>query len=317
MKDAMFPFVSFVIPARNEEENIEKCMLAILNLDYAKDRYEVIVADGGSEDRTAEVARARGAIVIKNAKIIQSAARNLGAMNAKGELIAFIDADIILEREWLKKAIIHFRDPDVAAVGNFPGIAEESNWLEKAWFFYVQNRHSSNSAISVEWLASANVIFRKAIFNKIGGFDETIRYTEDVDISFRARRSGYKIILDPGLESTHLQYEVSLRGFIKRQLAGGRTILHLIKNYGIRRNWRISFFIAYYLFWTVIFITGLLLLNLYISAAAVLFMILLASVISIERCWNAKSFKYFLPLTFLIFLSGIMRAIALVLPGKK
>ena len=310
------PFVTFVIPARNEESNIESCLRGISDQDYPKDLYEIIVADGHSGDRTAEIARSLGAIVINNDKVIQSAGRNIGAVNAKGKLVAFIDADIVLEKEWLKKAVTQFRDPGVAAVGNFPEIAGESNWIEKAWFFHVKNKYAEKDPISADWLASANIIFDKAIFDRIGGFDESMRYGEDVDISFRALRYGYEMKLVPELESTHLQYETSLGGFIKRQLAGGHMILRLIENHGIKKNRRTAFFIGYYLFWIIMLIIGLFI-NLKISALALIFIILLAAFLSAERCRNARSFKYFLPLAFLLLLSGIFRAAALVLPDKK
>jgi len=310
------PYVTFVIPARNEESNIESCLRGILDQDYPKELYEIIVADGHSADSTVEIAQSLGAKVVNNDKIIQSAGRNLGAKAAKGMLLAFIDADIVLDSEWLKKAIGHFSDPGVAAVGNFPEIAGGANWIEKTWFLHVKNKHAAKDAISVDWIASANVIFDKDAFNRIGGFDESLRYAEDVDISFRALNSGYKIILAPNLESTHLHYESSLNGFIKRQLAGGHTILRLIKKHGIMRNRRTAFFIGYYLFWIVIFISGLFL-ELKISALALLCMVLLAALISAGRCGNAKSYNYFLQLTFLVFLSGVFRAAALVLPERK
>ncbi len=310
------PFVTFVIPARNEESNIESCLRGISDQDYPKDLYEIIVADGHSGDRTAEIARSLGAIVINNDKVIQSAGRNIGAVNAKGKLVAFIDADIVLEKEWLKKAVTQFRDPGVAAVGNFPEIAGESNWIEKAWFFHVKNKYAEKDPISADWLASANIIFDKAIFDQIGGFDESMLYGEDVDISFRALRYGYEMKLVPELESTHLQYETSLGGFIKRQLAGGHMILRLIENHGMKKNRRTAFFIGYYLFWIILLIIGLFI-NLKISALALICIILLAAFLSAERCRNARSFKYFLPLAFLLLLSGIFRAAALVLPDKK
>lgn len=316
MTESPLPYVTFVIPARNEESNMENCLRGILDQDYPKDRYEIMVADGHSVDRTGQIAQSLGARVVNNDKIIQSAGRNLGAKTVKGELVAFIDADIVLDPEWLKKAIIHFRDPRVAAVGNFPEIVGGSNWIERTWFFHVKNKYEAKDAISVDWLASASVIFDKAAFNKIGGFDESLRYAEDVDISFRALRYGYKMMLAPDLKSTHLQYETSLWGFIKRQLVGGHTILHLIKNHGIMRNRRTAFFIGYYLFWIIMFILGFFL-DLKISAFALLFMILLAAIISAGRCSNAKSYEYFLSLTFLVFLSGVLRAVALVLPERK
>jgi len=316
MSETMVPFVSFIIPTKNEETNIERCLRSILALDYPKDRYEIIVADGHSEDRTCEIAQSLGAKVINNDKIIQSAARNIGAINAAGDLIAFIDADIILDPEWLKRAITHFNDPEVAAVGNFPGIADDADWIEKVWFFHIKSKHAGKDLSRVDWLASANIIFDKETFMKIGGFDESIRYAEDVDIGLRVTIGGYRIILDPGLESTHLDYENSLTGFAKRQLAGGRVILQLLKKSGFKKNWRIAFFISVYLLFIITFILGIFF-SIKLSAVSLICMVLMAALLAFQRCHNAGSYVYFLPLSLLLLLSGIVRAVAFVLPAKK
>jgi glycosyltransferase involved in cell wall biosynthesis len=316
MSETTLPFVSFIIPTKNEETNLEICLHSIIALDYPKERYELIVADGHSEDRTCEIAHRLGAKVINNDRIIQSAARNIGAMNAAGDLIAFIDADIILDPEWLKKAVAHFNDPEVAAVGNFPGIADDADWIEKVWFFHIKSKHSGKGVSQVDWLASANIIFDKEAFTKIGGFDESIRYAEDVDIGFRATVGGYRIILDPGLKSTHLDYENSLTGFAKRQLAGGRVILQLLRKSGFKKNWRIAFFISFYLLFIITFILGIFF-SMKLSAVSLICMVLMAALLAFQRCHNAGSYVYFLPLSFLLLLSGIFRAVALVVPSKR
>lgn len=314
--DADPPYVTFVIPARNEEYNIEKCILGIMRLDYPQDRYEIIVADGRSKDRTAEIARALGATVIINDRIIQSAARNLGAKNAKGDLVAFLDADNVLDKDWLKKAVVHFRDPNVAAVGNLPEVNHEAGWIGKVWHFHIKSRHAGGNAVNVNWLDSASLIYVKDIFDKIGGFDESIRFTEDVDIGFRARQKGFALVFDPGLRSVQLSYLKTLPEFMRRQLAGGRTIINLIKGYGFMNVWRITAFIAIYSICLLALVAGLFLCP-FLSLLSLASMIVLAVVVAVKCCMNERSYEYLLPLTFLIFLSGILRAIALVLPERN
>ena len=308
--------MSFVIPSRNEEANIEKCLRGIMAVDYPEDMYEIIVADGHSQDKTAELAEKLGVRVIMNDKIIQSAGRNLGARNSKGELIAFVDADIILGPEWLRKAIVHFSDPTVAAVGNLPGIPDDSNWIEKVWFLYANSRYSDNRAVSVNWLASGNIIFAKDVFNDIGGFDESIKYTEDVAIGLKAKEKGYSLILDPNLESVHLDYQKTLSGFIKRQHVGGRAILQLFKADGLKNIWRITFFIAFYLVNLFLFAIGMFV-DFRLSALSLLLMIALAVFVAVRSCTSPGSFRYVLPLAFLLFISGVVRAVAFVFPGKR
>lgn len=316
MNETALPFVTFVIPARNEESNIEKCILGIKGLDYPEDRYEIIVADGCSGDGTAEIARSLGARVISNEKIIQSAARNIGAKNAKGELVAFLDADNVLEKDWLRKAVDHFQDPKVAAVGNLPGVNDKAGWIGKVWHFHIKSRYPGRRAFTVNWLDSASLIYVREIFDKIGGFDESIRFTEDVDIGFRARQQGYTIIFDPGLRSVQMSYLKSLPDFIKRQVAGGRSIIHLIRGYGFKNVWKITVFIAIYAICLLGLAAGLFIDPL-LSLLSLASMVALAVLVAVKCCMNERSYDYLLPLTFLVFLSGILRAIALVLPEKK
>lgn len=316
MSNSILPYVTFVIPTRNEESNIEECLEGILGQDYPRDRYEIIVADGHSVDRTQDIAKSHGARVIVNDKIIQSAARNLAASNAKGELLTFIDADVILGKEWLKQALEELRRPNVAAVGNFPGVKDDSTWTEKVWFFYYQSKFTKDKCVSAAWLDSASMVFKKDIFFKIGGFDESMKYAEDVDLGLRTSRNGYLLIFNPHLKSIHSGYEKSISGFIMKQFTGGRAILQLINNNGIMQNWRIAFFISYFLFFIVNFILGVFL-SFTLSIVCLFFMVILAVSVSFHRCYNAKSYVYLLPLSFLLFLSGMVRATALVLPSRK
>lgn len=111
------PFVSIVVPAYNEEKFIGDCLESLSNLSYPKCRYEIIVVDNCSKDNTATIAESMGAIVIRNAIGKVGAVRNQGATVARGEILAFIDADCIAGKNWLKSAIDKLKDPTVGAVG--------------------------------------------------------------------------------------------------------------------------------------------------------------------------------------------------------
>jgi len=112
------PFISIIIPAKNEEKLIRSCITSLHALDYPKEKLEIIVVDGLSTDQTDIVARELGATVISNVKQIVSPGRNIGFENAKGELIAFTDADCIVDKNWLASSVKYFeQDETVACVG--------------------------------------------------------------------------------------------------------------------------------------------------------------------------------------------------------
>ena len=119
------PFISVVIPARNAEDIIENCLKSLRELDYPKDRMEVIIADGLSTDRTREIAESYGAKVIANPGLRVVSGRNIGFEAAQGELIAFSDADCVMDRYWLKNSIKYFEDERVAGIGG-PNLVPQS-----------------------------------------------------------------------------------------------------------------------------------------------------------------------------------------------
>ncbi|TLM97491.1 glycosyltransferase family 2 protein, partial [bacterium] len=110
------PFVSVVIPAYNEEDYLLGCLESIKKQDYTGE-YEVIVVDNASTDNTAKIALDWGAKVVYESKRSPASARQKGAEVAKGELIAFIDADTQAPTHWLSTFVSRFvREPEMVAI---------------------------------------------------------------------------------------------------------------------------------------------------------------------------------------------------------
>ena len=111
------PFISVVIPTRNEEKNIGHCLESLKALDYPPDRFEVILADAKSTDRTREIAEGYGARVVTNEGLSVAYGRQVGFEHSKGELVAFSDADCVMDPGWLRNAVKYFDDPTVGSIG--------------------------------------------------------------------------------------------------------------------------------------------------------------------------------------------------------
>ena len=105
--------ISVVIPSFNEEERIEKCLTSLTKQNFPRDEYEIIVVDGGSKDRTREIAEKYADIVFIQTSPKVGGARNDGALRARGEIIATTDADTILPPDWLRRIKQGFLDPDI------------------------------------------------------------------------------------------------------------------------------------------------------------------------------------------------------------
>jgi len=107
--------VSFIIPTYNNEKTIKECLESILNQDFPKKDFEVLLIDGMSNDRTLEIVKNYGVRIINNLHRNEEAARILGIKKANGEILAFIDADnIIVGKDWIKKMLMAFKEKEIA-----------------------------------------------------------------------------------------------------------------------------------------------------------------------------------------------------------
>ena len=113
------PTVSFLIPTLNAASVLEKCFRSIANQDYLKEKIEVIVADGGSTDKTLEIAKKYGERIYKNPLKTGEAGKAVALKYAKGELVALIDSDNVLpDKNWLQRMVEPFSNPEI--IGSEP-----------------------------------------------------------------------------------------------------------------------------------------------------------------------------------------------------
>jgi glycosyltransferase involved in cell wall biosynthesis len=185
------PLVSVIVPVYNGERFLGLTLQCIFDQDYRP--FEVIVIDDGSTDRTAEVAQSfNGVRYFYQANQGPAAARNIGLQAARGELIAFLDADDLWETNKLSLQIgYHLAHPEVdysfVKLVNFlePGI-EKPLWLRDDQLHVGQVDYSPDT-----------LVVRKSVFDRIGGFDPAYRVGDDTDWFARAVDSGIKMgILD-------------------------------------------------------------------------------------------------------------------------
>jgi len=170
--------VTFVIPVRDDATRLQQCLssLQALNLDGLSK--EVIVADNGSSDGSGEIARQAGARVISLPKLTVAQVRNRAAALARGQLIAFVDADHLLDPQWLACGISAISEPGVGAAGAPCKAPQQPTWVQRT---YDRLRARPSVRSDVEWLGSGNILVRRDAFIALGGFDENLQSCEDVD----------------------------------------------------------------------------------------------------------------------------------------
>lgn len=236
------PFVSVVIPAYNEEKLLPRCLSSLSELDYPRDRLEVIVVDNGSQDRTQTIAQSQGAVLLIDESRTVAGLRNIGAKNANGELLAFVDADCLVAADWLQKAVPYFHDPKTAAWGAPPEPPSPPTWVQSAWYLV---RKKAEPVQAVEWLESMNLFVRKPLFDSLGGFNESLITCEDVDFCYRLHAHG-RIVADAGIRVVHLGEAATVRDFIRKEIWRAKGNFQGIKSHGLSLKELPSLFIPLY-----------------------------------------------------------------------
>ena len=134
----MPPVISVIVPALNEESVIGRCLASLKQQKPPSAHFEVIVVDNGSTDRTREIARSFGGslsvTVLDRSGVRISALRNLGAAMARGEFLAFLDADCVAPQHWLRQTVDLLRADDFRIIGAQYRIPANSSWVAKAWY---------------------------------------------------------------------------------------------------------------------------------------------------------------------------------------
>jgi glycosyltransferase involved in cell wall biosynthesis len=187
--------VSVVVPAFNAEATIGACVESLLVQDFPSERAEVIVVDNDSGDGTRDALRSyRGQIrVVHERKRGAAASRNAGIVRARGELVAFIDADCTADEGWLRNIAASFDDPTVGIVGGAIRGTRPCNFVER----FGDTIHDNRKSIEVfrpPYVITMNCCMSMAALTRLNLFDERFRRSEDVELSYRAVQAGYRLV---------------------------------------------------------------------------------------------------------------------------
>jgi cellulose synthase/poly-beta-1,6-N-acetylglucosamine synthase-like glycosyltransferase len=214
------PLVSIIIPARNEERQLGNCLRSIAGLDYPRDRIEVIVADGLSVDATPHIAAAHGAIVIENPKQTVSPGRNIAYAIARGDLIAFTDADCVVDRKWLINSLKYFTDAEVGCVGG-PNLTppDEGSFGRAVGFVFGRRLFSAGSVHARELprvtearsIPGCNALYRRDALEKVMPIDETLLTCDDTFLNRKILDIGYKLLYTPDVFVWHYRRSTPAR----------------------------------------------------------------------------------------------------------
>jgi len=237
------PFISAIVPCRDEEKFIGKCLNSLIVQDFPKDKLEILVVDGMSEDKTRKIIEdfklQKTDLEIKlidNPKKITPAAMNIGIKNSKGKIIIKMDAHSTYQKDYVSKCVRYLLESGADCVGGViktlpteKTIFAKSIALSLCHPFGAGNsyfRVGTKKPRFVDTVAFG--CYRKEIFSRVGSYNERAERIEDLELNSRIRKSGGKILLVPGIVAFYYP-KSSLKDFFKHNFSDGIWTTYSLK----------------------------------------------------------------------------------------
>jgi GT2 family glycosyltransferase len=208
------PFVSIILVNYNGKHFLEDCLCSIQKQTYPANRFEIILVDNASRDGSAAFVRERFPqvqLIENKSNVGYASGNNLGFRKAKGNLIALLNNDTVVEPQWLEALVdAILLDPRVGAVSskiyfkNRPGIINnaglcllpDGSGCDRG--FHAPDQGQFNSPTEVFGACGAGMLMRRELFDDVGGFDDRLfMYYEDLDLAWRARIRGWRARFEP------------------------------------------------------------------------------------------------------------------------
>lgn len=218
--------VSFVVPGRNCASTIRQCLSAVVPLLEHERLGEIIFVDDGSTDGTGEIVAEFPVRCVPGGGRGPGAARNLGWREARCPVVWFVDSDCVAEPDALELLLVHLADSRVGAVSGSYGIMNPESLLACLIHEEIIQRHLAMPP-RVNFLATFNVIYRRAVLEQLGGFDEQYLKAQDAELSYRAKEAGYELAFERESRVKHYHATRWLRYLrTQRQQGYWRVWLH-------------------------------------------------------------------------------------------
>ena len=203
--DPTRPTLSVIVPAHNAARYIEPCLNGLFAAGFTP--AEIIVVDDASRDGTVAAVRQAGLNpLILESNLGAAGARNAGAAAAQGDILVFVDADVVVHQDVRDRILARFGTagaPD-AVFGSYDDAPAHPSPVSRLRNLLHHHVHQINAGPRTSFWTGLGAVRRDA-FRAVGGFDTGIAMMEDIELGMRLHLGGYRIELDPALQGTHLK----------------------------------------------------------------------------------------------------------------
>jgi glycosyltransferase involved in cell wall biosynthesis len=228
-----YPFVSVVVPCRNEEKHIETCICSIIRNDFPKEKLEILVVDGISEDRTRKIIekyRRKYSFIrlLDNPREITACGLNKGIKESRGEFILWMSAHNKYDRKYISECLDNALEFNADNVGGIIRVVPRNDSLlgrsiafALSHPFGVGNSPFRTGIKKRKWVDTVfGGCYKREVFEKIGLFNEDLSRGQDMEFNLRMRRVGYRTLLVPEIVSYYYARS-DLRSYIRYNFVNG------------------------------------------------------------------------------------------------
>jgi len=223
-----FPFVSVIVPSLNSEKTLKRCLTTLLEQRYPKEKYEIVLIDGGSIDETLKIAEKFPVTIVHEPRRGRGNAYNRGIKEARGNIIAFLDSDAYALDSWLRIMVNEFKkEQEVAAVHCRLKAPRDGSFIQKCI-----------DTVNFKGVGQANgVVYDKKMVINENGFDERLNYLQEDMLEYKIRKRGCKVKIVEEVLVYHFPRR-NLREYLKQNVEAGKNEVLL---YHLTRDRKILF----------------------------------------------------------------------------
>jgi glycosyltransferase involved in cell wall biosynthesis len=216
--------IDVVVPVYNKLDFLSEAVGSVADAVDAHGAARLWLVDNGSTDGSYELLLERfgaRANVLRLPSGTISAVRNFGARQGDAATISFIDCDCLLPADYFVRLEAVFAETDAEATGCKVTLPANPTWVEAVW----NRMHDDGSQGVREWINSANFAVRRDVFDRVGGFDESLETGEDTEVCQRIRHAGGRLVEDRRLAVAHLDNAKTLPAFFRKERWRGLGML--------------------------------------------------------------------------------------------